>query len=344
MPSVSAKRGKLAFGLALGLFATVGVQPAFAQTQYYIDAEDRAAESDRPIAVIVPQEELATSIQLGRIIPNEGGLLGALIDRRPEKMAQNAAAKAYDFAKPLQDAMAGFDARTLAMAATEQLLSELGWFAKPQPQLLTGSSMAMTTANEVAARGDTTVSMTFEIGYIGNEANDTVGALNWNKERNRLEKEFAAAHSGAGEIAVISWRYQVSPNFTNMQVIADIAIRPSGSDTRRFEQQFISLVKLKRPTFVEEENVAIWAANDGALAKQALEMAFARAGEVLPTVLSLDKNGYRDATDKKKNPRATGGNFSGPQLMRDDKGPVLYAKDGDQRLRAFVAVQTIDNQ
>jgi hypothetical protein len=102
-------------------------------------------------------------------------------------------------------------------------------------------------------------------------------------------------------------------------------------------------VKLRRPSFVEEENVAIWAANDGAVAREALRMAFARVGETLPVVLALDKQGYANAIDPKRNPRATGGNFSGPQLLRDDKGPVFFAKDSDQRLAAFVAVQTIDN-
>lgn len=344
MPSVSSKRRKLGARLALGLLAACSVQPAFARTEYYVAVEDRVAEPARPLAVIVAQEELATAIELGRIVPNEGGLIGALIDRTPEKLAQNAAAKAYDVSKPLRETVAGFDVKPLAMAATEQLLSQTTWFAAPTPQLMAGGSMALTTANEKAAEGDATVSMTFAHGSFDVEANDTVGALNWNKERSRLEQEFASANSAAGEIAVISWRYQVSANFTNMQVIADIAFSSPGAPARTFEQQFISVVKLRRPTFVPEENVAIWAANDGALAKQALEMAFARAGEVLPTVLSLDREGYKNATDRKKNKRATGANFSGPQLMRDDKGPVLYAKDGDQRLRAFVAVQTIDNK
>lgn len=343
MPSVSSKRGRQAFRLALGLLAACSVQPALAQTVRYIEVEDRVAEPARPIAVIVPQEELATSIELGRIVPNEGGLIGALIDRRPEKMAQNAAAKAYNFAKPLKDVMAGFDAKPLVMSAMQQALSEANWFAAPSPQLLSGTSMALTTANEVASRGDSTVSMTFEIGYIGNEANDTVGALNWNKERNRLAKEFVAANSDSREVAITSWRYQTSADFTNIQVIVDIEMGGPRAEAPKYRQQLISLVKLRRPTFVPEENVAIWAANDGALAKQALEMAIARAGEVMPAVLSLDKAGLKDATNKKKRKRATGGNFSGPQLLRDEKGPVLYAKDGDQRLKAFVAVQTIRN-
>ncbi len=343
MQNVSVKCSKLAVCFALGLLAAFSVQPAFAQAERYIAVEDRVSEPARPIAVIVAQEELATSIELGRIVPNEGGLLGAIVDRTPEKLAQNAAAKAYRFASPLREALAEFDAAPLALAATKQALAQSDWFAAPTPQVHSGSSMAITTEDPRAAEGDSTVSMTFNIGSFGNEANDSVGAVNWKKESERLEQEFAAAHSGAKELAIISWRYQMSADFTNMQVIADIAIRSPRAPLRQYQQQLISVVKLRRPTFVEEDNVAIWAANGGALAREALEMAFARAGEVLPAVLALDEQGYKDATNKKKNPRATGANFSGPQLLRDDKGSVFFAKDGDQRLRAFVAVQTIRN-
>lgn len=333
----------MAFRLAIALIAAACAQPVFAQAAQYVPPAQRAAEAARPLAVIIAQEELATSIQLGRIVPNEGGVLGALTNRRPEILAQNAAAKAYAFAVPLRTAVAGFDAQEQARAATERVLAQTPWLAATPPQVFVGKSMAITAQDPMASRGDSTVSMTFEIGFIGNEANDTFGALSWNKERHRLETAFLAANPGAKDVAIISWRYQLSPDFTNMQVIADVSIGAPGAPQHTYEQQFISLVKLRRPSFVEEENVATWAANDGALARQALTMAFARVGETLPAVLALDKQGFANAIDPKRNPRATGGNFSGPQLLRDDKGPVFYAKDGDQRLKAFVAVQTIDN-
>jgi hypothetical protein len=333
----------MALRLALALVAAACAQPALAQTERYVPPAQRTAEPARPLAVVIAQEELATSIQLGRIVPNEGGLIGAVTNRRPEILAQNAAAKAHGFAAPLLKAMAGFEARDLALAATERVLAQTPWLGSTPPQVYVGKSMAVTGQNPMASRGDSTVSMTFEIGAFASEANDTVGALSWNRERGRLEKEFAAAQPGAKDLAIISWRYQVSPDFTNVQVIADVSIRSPGAPQRSYEQQFISLVKLRRPSFVEEENVAIWAANDGAVAREALRMAFARVGETLPAVLALDKLGYANAIDPKRNPRATGGNFSGPQLLRDDKGPVFFAKDSDQRLAAFVAVQTIDN-
>ena len=115
-----------------------------------------------------------------------------------------------------------------------------------------------------------------------------------------------------------------------------------GAPEEHYAQQLVSIVKLRRPTFVEEDNVAIWAANDAALARTALTLAFARAGEVIPMLLALDAKGYDAATDKNA-PSVTSAGYHGPVLLRDAKGPVFYAKDGDQRFAAFVATQTIRN-
>lgn len=341
--NVSANWRAIGSRTALAVLLACGVQPAVAQAEPYIAVEAREVEPDRPIGVIIPQEEIASSIDLGRIIPNEGGLIGALIDRTPEKLAQNAATKADGFVRPLAQALKGFDAKTLATAATSNAIAQTEWFADNQPAVHVGSSIAITKADEKTGGADSTVSMTYWVGFIGNEANDSVGALTWEKERRRLESEFAAANSSASQLSLMTWRYQVSHDFTNMQVIADLAIRRPNSTDRIYDQQLISIVKLRRPSFVEEDNVAIWAANDGALARNALKMAFARAGEVIPSILALDAQDYARAIKKKGQDTATSAGFHGPILLSDDKGPVFHAKDGDQRLKAFVTVQTIRN-
>ncbi|MXO89473.1 hypothetical protein [Pontixanthobacter aquaemixtae] len=341
--NVFAKMRALSSILAPAILLASGAQPVHAQTERYVAESARQVEPARPVGSIVPQEQIASSIDLGRIIPNEGGLIGALIDRTPEKLAQNAAAKADGFFAPLRDALDGFDANALASSATSQAVAQTVWFGAGEPALHAGTSMAATLNDEKSGRADSTVSMTYWIGAFATEANDTVGALTWEQERQQLEEEFAAQHPDAKELALVTWRYQLSADFTNMQVIADLAIRRQNSSVRLYEQQLISIVKLRRPSFVEEENVALWAANDGALARRALEMAFARAGEVLPAILALDEGGYKDAISKKDSETATSAGFHGPVLMRDAKGPVFYARDGDQRLKAFVTVQTIRN-
>ena len=330
-----------AFALAATL-AFVPVASAQTQTSPYVAPAAREVEPARPVAVIIPQERIATTVELGRITPGTGGLIGSMIDNRPERLAQNAAAKAEVHVTPLVEVLAGFDAPALAVSASEAALAKTAWFASGPAELHVGASIASTQVEGEDAGGDSTVSMTYNIGAFREEANDTSGAKRWSQVRTELEDAFAAEHPDAGELASITWRYRMSADFTNVQVIADLALRKNGSSRQYYAQQLISIVKLRRPTFVEEDNVAIWAANDGALAREALIMAFARAGEAIPALLALDSAGYATATDRSRE-SATSAGFHGPVLLRDEKGPVFYAKDGDQRLDAFVTVQTIRN-
>ena len=293
MLRVSSKRMSAA-GAVFALAATLGsltATPLAAQTSPYVASEAREVEPARPVAAIVPQGRIATSIELGRIMPSMAGLIGALLDDRPERLAQRAAAQAEIQAGPLVAALEGFDAAALAADATASAIADTRWFAAGPPQLLTGNSIATTKFQAEVAGGDSTVSMTYNIGSFHEEANDTAGAKRWSEVRRELEAEFAAAHPEASDLASITWRYRTSADFTNIQVIADIALRKGGSRGQYYAQQLISIVKLRRPTFVEEDNVAIWAKNDAALAREALTMAFVRAGEVIPALLALDSAG-----------------------------------------------------
>ena len=344
--AAGAKLALAAMLLPVGLVAS----PAAAQNaSEYVKPAARSVEPARPIAAIVPQERIATSIDLGRILlpGGSGGIIGSLLvsaaDRTPEKLAAKAAAKAEEFSRPLTAAMGELDAASLAQKATTAAASETTWFAVGPAQLLAGESISKRLDGEVNVVPDTTVSMTYATGWIDEEANDTAGAFRWASERDRLEREFFTSQADASEFASVTWRYQLSADFTNIQVIADVELQKKGAASPYYAQQLISIVKLRRPTFVEEDNVAIWAANDAAYAKTALTMAFERAGEVLPAILALDEDGYETATDKKRK-SVTSAGFHGPELLRDEKGPVFFAKDGDQRLKAFVTVQTIRNR
>ncbi|MEP0393051.1 MAG: hypothetical protein ABJ205_03710 [Erythrobacter sp.] len=332
--------------LSFGFFTTT----AFTQSSSdFVEPSAREVEPARPLAAIVPQERIATSIDLGRIVlpGTTGGILGSLLisaaDRTPEKLAARAAERAERFARPLAAALEGFDVPPLADKATSAAASEVTWFASGPTQNFVGEAVSDHLVDGVNITPDSTVSMTFATGWIDEEANDTRGAAAWNEERKRLEREFLEANFDAGEVATVTWRYQLSSDFTNIQVIADMALRRKGSASPHYEQQLISIVKLRHPTFVEEENVAIWAANDAAFARLALTLAFERAGEVLPSIIALDEEGMVRAMDKKRK-SVTSAGFHGPELFRDDKGSVFFARDGDQRLKAFVTVQTIRNR
>lgn len=345
MPSASSRRKVAAgagFALAAALTAALVPAAALAKPEGYVAVEARTTQSPRPVAAIIPQERIAARIELGRIaIPAGGGLIGTAIisanDRTPETLAQNAAEKADAQMEPLTQALEGFDAAILARAATAAAIAATDWLGGGPPDLYAGMP-----EERVREPVDSTVSLTFATGFIGSEANDTAGAMKWQEALGVAKNAFAAAHPDAGELASVTWRYEMAPDFTHVRVTADIAMTRPGAPEDHYAQQLVSIVKLRRPTFVEEDNVAIWAANDAALARTALTLAFARAGEVIPMLLALDAAGYDAATDKNA-PSVTSAGYHGPVLIRDAKGPVFYAKDGDQRFAAFVATQTIRN-
>jgi hypothetical protein len=277
----------------------------------YIPAEARASTGPRPVAVSVPQNRLSPSVELGRILgPNSGngGLLGALIivalDRTTERLADNATSRAQSRLEPLLAALTDFDANVLAFDSTRSALTSASWLGA---------------------------------GALELQSETGVESL---RTRSR---SFAQQHPDARQLIFVNWRYQMSPNFADVQVIAQVELVDATRMRTVYRQQLLSIVQLHRPSFIEEENVARWSADGGALARRALSMAFARAGAVLPAMLALDREGFASLTDRRRTDRAVAAGYHGPVLTRDADGPVFWATDGDQRFAAFVAVQTVGN-
>lgn len=315
MPRASGKRGtRLAATALVAATLLAFAAPANAQRNPapspYVSAELRAASDVRPVAALLSQNELASSIELGRILgPNtgNGGLLGAIIivamDRTTERLTAAANARAEAHIAPLRTALTGFDGNALAQQATSTALSGLSWFNAGATELRVNASQ--------------------------------------DENAPPPQRLFALDHPQANQLGLISWRYQMSPDFSQVQVIASIEIVDRARLVPRYRQQLISIVKLDRPSFVPEENVARWSANGGAPARRALEMAFARAGQTIPRIMDLDQAAYRHATDRRRTDRVIAVGYHGPVLFQDEAGPVFWARDGDQGLAAFVAVQTV---
>lgn len=276
----------------------------------YVTTELRAASDARPVAALLSQNEIASSIELGRILgPNtgNGGILGAIIivamDRTTERLTAAANARAEGHIAPLRAALAGFDSNALAQQATRTALSGLPGFNADATELRVSASQ--------------------------------------DENAPPPQRQFALDHPQASQLGLVSWRYQMSPDFSQVQVIASVEIVDRARLAPRYRQQLISIVKLDRPSFVPEENVARWSANGGAAARRALQMAFARASQTIPRILELDQATYRHATDRRRTDRVIAVGYHGPVLFQDEAGPVFWARDGDQGLAAFVAVQTV---
>jgi hypothetical protein len=344
MPRASSKRGRTGRSLAVAFaiaLATGLSGPALADPAPFLPVEAREIAPPRPLGALVPQARIASSIELGRIAfpSGGGGALGSIIiagnNDIPQRLADAASARGEEWIAPLVAALSGFDAASLAGEATSAALAGTPWLAAGSAEVLAGS------VGQVAEDGTAVpvnVTTTYAIGLFGPEANVTSTAQTWVEELAAVQRRFEQAYPDAAERAQVLWRYQMSSDFVSVQVIADVSITRRGAVEPHYAQQVISVVRLNRPSFVEEENVARWAVNDAAPARDALTRAFARVGEVLPHVLALDEAGFTAATDRRRE-SATAAGYHGPVLLRDATGPVFWAKDGDQRLAAFVTVQ-----
>jgi hypothetical protein len=104
-------------------------KPASTQT---IPAEEKATNKSYGLVVLVPQTFIETSFDIGRVASApSGGLLDTLIvqsmDNKREIMANSQKEKAEQIAKPLREALAGFDVETEAVGWTENAITKVPW-------------------------------------------------------------------------------------------------------------------------------------------------------------------------------------------------------------------------
>jgi hypothetical protein len=142
--------------------------------------------------------------------------------------------------------------------------------------------------------------------------------------------------TGSPQFAVIGYRYETSPDFTQIRVIAEIQMGRTAAANGGaaaldpfYRQQVTSIVLLREPSFEPAENVAKWSADDGKLAKAALSAAFSRLEQLIP--LALD---FRDSDIKaftaKNHEKAFAAGYYGPLVARsaDRPGETLIWVNG----------------
>lgn len=255
---------------------------------------DRKAVTNRPVAVSVPQPRLGTSVDIGRVAVdgNGGGLIGLLV------------ISAMDDKRDVMTAHAIGDALTIVGPLADALrpidTADLALQA-------TRKAMARTAGFDASA-----------IAIVPGPDAPTAAAL-------------AARHHSA-QAGLVTYRYQMSPDFTQLQVIAEISV--VGFSGPLYAQRVVSLVELRQRSYAHQENIDRWLRDDARVAKQALAAAFARFEQVIPTVVGLDPAGYSAKTDSRRAAPAFAAGFYGPTLMRDDLGVVIWSK----RI-GFIAVQ-----
>jgi hypothetical protein len=136
------------------------------------------------------------------------------------------------------------------------------------------------------------------------------------------------ASSDAPQFASIWYRYELSPDFSQIRVIAEVTLMrrrragDAGSDplTPIYRQRILSAVQLRTRSYEPRENVASWSAENGKLARAALTAAFGQFESLLPYALGLGRKDL-DVLADKRHEKAFAAGFYGALIARNPNNP-----------------------
>lgn len=273
----------------------------------YLPDSARVVAAPRPTGIILAQEQIGAGIELGRVLGNNasgGGMLGALI-----------------------------------IASMDRTVDRLRANANARGDVLVAPIRTVLPDGDAERYArDATLAAVSQNPWLNAAPAQVLASTADNAQQ--VAADFNRANAAAQPI-LVEWRYQISPDASQVQVFAALNVAGNGRNAVHYRQQVVSIVKLENPSFVPEENVARWVANSGAPVRRALEMAFSRAGESLARVVNLDREAYLRATDRRRPDQVVAVGYRGPILFQDAHGPVFWAQDSDQNFAAFVAVQSV---
>lgn len=124
-----------------------------------------------------------------------------------------------------------------------------------------------------------------------------------------------AAVTDGGQLATVTYRCSLSPDFTQIRVTADVAVwrRAGRALSPLARQRIVAIAQLAQRSYAHGENVARWSADGGAAARAAIADTMARVGRMLPVVLALSPAEI-EALGRAKADRVFAAGFYGPRL------------------------------
>lgn len=288
-------------GVAAAALCLLLASPAGAADRKYIlpDAA-RTVEGGRDVRVLLTQPEIAPEINVSNVVvATGGGLIGVMIDA---KVNSDRTKRAEGIIAPVRNALAGLDVEAMAMTATRSLAERAPW---------------------LDARGVT-------LGRDGSMLG-MIAVLD------------AAPTS---QVAFVEYVYDLSPDFSAIRVsvtqrFLNKAV-PDGKkpDSRLFIkyaaywQTATAVVVLPSPSKDPAENAARWAADDGALARKALELAFQDAAALAARSYDLKEEELKPMNAKDKKYEALGG-YGGRVQEDGPDGLLLFTGSGFVRVRTL---------
>jgi hypothetical protein len=271
-------------------------QAAVAGSPAVITERDRTIAGTRAILVALAQTEIETSIDIGRI-PTlpANGLLDAII-------------------------IASTDDRRKIIG--RGLAEKAEAAARPLRAVLTGfDADALALAATQSAFGKITW---FAPGKIESA-----------KVVSKKDQARFLASTDTEQVAIASWRYGLSPDFTQIRVIADLTVAKSGpkgsAGSTLYRQTITSIAQLAKRSYDHADNVAAWADDDARRARTAITAGFGEVERLIPYALSLSATDAAALTAKNAE-KAFGAGLYGSLVRRDADGSVLIWSDGFVRV------------
>jgi len=264
-----------------------------------IPAEGRSIVGGREVQISVAQGEIKTNINASNMTAAAGGgLLFALVDAGVES---HRAGVAEQVAKPLRDALVGYDFDARAQERTKATLAELDWFA-PRDY----SFVKEINADARSAKLDAMASS--QMAFVDYEYS--------------LTPDF-----GAVEISV-------TVSLANKQAApGQKPVTRLSAANLAYHQQSEVLIPLNNASKRKEENADRWAGNGAALAKQALDTGLTRVQAVIKRGLTQSANDLSALDQGMRHGKPTvAGGISGLLVETSNAGTLLWLGDPVYRL------------
>lgn len=230
--------------LACCLASTVATDAVRAADVPHVLADrDRTVPGGRAVQVILPQSRIETTFDVGRVASsaNGGGLLGAILIPTIDDKREVLSQSARGRAEAAISPLR----QALQGFDVEALALAATKAALAKPAWFQPASFAVTSDPAIQTR-----------------------------------PEFIAALK-APQFALVNYRYEMSPDFTQIRVIAGIELGRADATKRGapalapfYRQQVVNIVELRQPSYEPADNVTRWSAGDGKLARAALTNAF----------------------------------------------------------------------
>lgn len=257
----------------------------------------RVVEGGRSVQVLVAQPELGAAINPSNVSgAMGGGLLGAMID---SSIQSSRAGRAELGITPIRATLFNFDADALAIETTSAATAGLTWFG--------GQSVT------------------------------------FGRDTSPYAKNAALDAATTGQVAFFDYAYDVSPDFSSVRVSVLITLANKvDANVRRPEQrlqprylaysQILSSAVQLPNAATSDENSVRWAANDGALMRQALTIAFGDLSTLIPRALQFTDADLQAASAAE---RSGNGAYPGSRVIEQSANGMLLFNGG------LVHVQTL---